>query len=67
MTVLVVATTSCSVPPGARRPLVAPLVLAAVVAAMGISTLICTVARTEEQAGGWNAMVAISLAILAGR
>jgi ABC-2 type transport system permease protein len=41
-------------------------VLTAVVASMGVSILICTLARTEEQAGGWNAMVAISLAILGG-
>lgn len=45
---------------------VALLVLAAVVAAMGITALITTLARTEEQAGGWNSIVAVTLAILGG-
>jgi ABC-2 type transport system permease protein len=44
----------------------AALVLAAVVAAMGITALITTLARTEEQAGGWNSIVAVTLAILGG-
>ena len=42
------------------------LVLSAVVAAMGITALITTLARTEEQAGGWNSIVAVTLAILGG-
>jgi ABC-2 type transport system permease protein len=42
------------------------LIVAAVVAAMGITALITTLARTEEQAGGWNAIVAVTLAILGG-
>jgi ABC-2 type transport system permease protein len=66
MTVLVVATTVLLGAEWGPPALVAPLVLAAIVAAMGVSTLICTVARTEEQAGGWNAMIAITLAILGG-
>jgi ABC-2 type transport system permease protein len=66
MTVLVVATTILLGAQWGPPPLVAALVLCAVVAAMGVSTLICTVARTEEQAGGWNAMIAITLAILGG-
>jgi ABC-2 type transport system permease protein len=41
-------------------------VLAAVIAAMGITALITTLARTEEQAGGWNAIVAVTLGILGG-
>jgi ABC-2 type transport system permease protein len=45
---------------------VAALVLAAVIAAMGITALITTLARTEEQAGGWNSIVAVTLAILGG-
>ena len=45
---------------------VAALVLAAVTAAMGITALITTLARTEEQAGGWNSIVAVTLAILGG-
>lgn len=66
MTVLVVATTALLGAQWGPPALVAPLVLAAVVSAMGISILVCTLARTEEQAGGWNAMVAITLAILGG-
>lgn len=66
MTVLVVATTALLGAEWGSPALVAPLVLAAVVSAMGISILVCTLARTEEQAGGWNAMVAITLAILGG-
>jgi len=45
---------------------VALLVLGAVTAAMGITALIATLARTEEQAGGWNSIVAITMAILGG-
>jgi ABC-2 type transport system permease protein len=45
---------------------VAFLVLGAVIAAMGITALITTLARTEEQAGGWNAIVAVTMAILGG-
>lgn len=66
MTVLVAAS---SVLLGARwgDPIgVAALVLAAVIAAMGITALITTLARTEEQAGGWNSIVAVTLAILGG-
>jgi ABC-2 type transport system permease protein len=42
------------------------LVLGAVTAAMGITALITTLARTEEQAGGWNSIVAVTMAILGG-
>jgi ABC-2 type transport system permease protein len=66
MTVLVVATTALLGASWGPPALVAPLILTAVVASMGVSILICTLARTEEQAGGWNAMVAITLAILGG-
>jgi ABC-2 type transport system permease protein len=66
MTVLVIATTLLLGAQWGPPVLVAPLVLTAVVAAMGISMLVCTLARTEDQASGWNAMVAISLAILGG-
>jgi ABC-2 type transport system permease protein len=45
---------------------VALLVVAIVVAAMGITALVTTLARTEEQASGWNAILAITLAILGG-
>jgi len=66
MTVLVIATTLLLGAEWGPPALVAPLVLSAVIAAMGISMLVCTLARTEDQASGWNAMVAISLAILGG-
>jgi len=45
---------------------VAILVVSAVLAAMGITALVTTLARTEEQAGGWNAIVAVTLGILGG-
>ncbi|HET7645160.1 MAG TPA: ABC transporter permease [Candidatus Limnocylindria bacterium] len=45
---------------------VAALIVAAVVAATGITAFITTFARTEEQAGGWNSIVAVTLAILGG-
>ncbi len=45
---------------------VAALIVAAVLSAMGITALITTLARTEEQAGGWNAIVAVTLGILGG-
>lgn len=66
MTVLVLGTTVLLGADWGPPALVAPLVVVAVLAAMGVSILICTLARTEEQAGGWNAMVAITLAILGG-
>jgi ABC-2 type transport system permease protein len=66
MTVLVAATSILLGATWGPPALVAPLVLAAVVAASGVSMLICTLARTDEQAGGWNAMVSISLAVLGG-
>ncbi len=42
------------------------LLVAAVASASGISTLVATLARSEEQAGAWNAIVAMTLAILGG-
>ncbi len=42
------------------------MIVAAVVAVTGITALITTLARTEEQAGGWNSIVAVSLGILGG-
>ena len=45
---------------------VSALIVAAVLAAMGITALITTLGRTEEQAGGWNAIVAVTLGILGG-
>ena len=42
------------------------LIVGAVLAAMGITALITTLGRSEEQAGGWNAIVAVTLGILGG-
>jgi ABC-2 type transport system permease protein len=66
MTVLVIATTVLVGAAWGPPVLVALLVLAAVVAAMGISAAIASFARTPQQAGGLNAIVAISLAALGG-
>ncbi|HEX6343284.1 ABC transporter permease [Umezawaea sp.] len=65
-TVLVVAT---SVLMGARwgHPLgVALLVVAGVLAATGIVAVVASLARTSDQAGGWQAVVAITLGALGG-
>jgi ABC-2 type transport system permease protein len=66
MTVLVVGTSALLGATWGPPLLVGALIVAAVVAASGMSMLICTLARTDEQAGGWNAMVSISLAVLGG-
>lgn len=66
MAVLVVASTLLLGAEWGSPLAVALLVLAAVIAAMGITALITTLARTEEQAGGWNSIVAVTLAILGG-
>ena len=42
------------------------LVIAAVISAVGISTLVATLARTVEQAGGLNAIVALCMAAIGG-
>ncbi len=66
MTVLWVATTAIGHASWGSPPLVLLLILGAVVAAMGISTLVSTLARTPQQAGGLNAIVALSLAAIGG-
>ena len=66
MGILVVATTMLGNADWGSPPLVAILVVAAVIAAVGISTLVATVARTVEQAGGLNAIVALCLAAIGG-
>jgi ABC-2 type transport system permease protein len=66
MTVLVVATGVLLGATWGPPLLVAPLVLAAVVAAVGLSMLVCTLARTEAQAGTWNSMLGITMAVLGG-
>jgi ABC-2 type transport system permease protein len=66
MTVLVLASTALLGAEWGDPVAVALLVLGAVTAAMGITALITTLARTEEQAGGWNSIVAVTMAILGG-
>ena len=66
MTVLVVATTVLIHASWGPPPLVALLIVSAVVAAMGISMVVASVARTPQQAGGLNAIVALSLAAIGG-
>jgi len=66
MTILVVATTLIGHASWGPPPLVALLVVSAVVAAIGISTLVATLARTVEQAGGLNAIVALCMAAVGG-
>jgi ABC-2 type transport system permease protein len=66
MSVLVVATTALVHAQWGPPALVAILVVSAVIAAMGISTVVSTLARTPQQAGGLNAIVALSLAAIGG-
>ena len=66
MTVMIVATTILQGASWGSPPLLIPLVLAAVLSAMGISTLVASIARTQQQAGGLNAIVALSLAAIGG-
>jgi ABC-2 type transport system permease protein len=66
MTVLLVATTlllgaSFGAPAG-----VAVLVVAAVLAATGITAVIASLARTAEQAGGWQSIISTVLGLLGG-
>ncbi|MDF1596549.1 MAG: ABC transporter permease [Acidimicrobiia bacterium] len=66
MTVLAVASTRLLGADWGDPLGVALLVLAAVVSATGVSAMAATMAKTEEQASGWNAILAMSLAILGG-
>ena len=66
MSVLVVATTVIKGANWGPPPLVALLIVAAVIAAMGISMAVSSLARTSQQAGGLNAIVAFSLAAIGG-
>jgi linearmycin/streptolysin S transport system permease protein len=66
MTVLWAATTLISGATWGTPALVAALIVSAVIAAMGISTLAATLARTPQQAEGLNAVIAISLAAIGG-
>jgi ABC-2 type transport system permease protein len=66
MTVLWLATSVLQHASWGPPPLVILLVVAAVSSAMGISTLVASVAKTAQQAGGLNAIVAMSLSAIGG-
>ena len=66
MSVLGVVTTLVQGAAWGPPALVAVLIVAAVCAAMGISMLAGSIARTPQQAGGLNAIVALSLSALGG-
>ena len=66
MTVLIVGTTLLVHAAWGPPLLVAVLVLSGVVAATGISMVVATFARTPQQAGALNSIVALSLAALGG-
>jgi ABC-2 type transport system permease protein len=66
MTVIVVASSLLLSAEWGNPIGVGALIVAAVLAAMGITAMITTLGRTEEQAGGWNAIVAVTLGILGG-
>jgi ABC-2 type transport system permease protein len=66
MTVMVAATTLLMGASWGDPIAVAALVLAVSASATGIATLVVGFARTEEQAGGAIAIVAMSLAVLGG-
>jgi ABC-2 type transport system permease protein len=66
MTVLVAATTLVAHATWGPPPLVGALIVAAVIAAVGISTMVATLAKTVEQAGSLNAIVALCLSAIGG-
>jgi linearmycin/streptolysin S transport system permease protein len=66
MTTMVIATTLLVHAAWGPPALLAVLLLAAVIAATGISTLVSTLVKTIEQAGGLNAIVALSMAAIGG-
>jgi ABC-2 type transport system permease protein len=66
MTVMAVATTLLVHASWGSPALVASLIVAAAVAATGVSMLVATFARTPQQAGALNAMVALTMAAIGG-
>jgi ABC-2 type transport system permease protein len=66
MAVIVVATTLLLGADWGDPPAVAALVISTALAATGIATLIVGFARTEEQAGNFIAVVAMTLAVFGG-
>jgi ABC-2 type transport system permease protein len=66
MAVMAVATTAFQGASWGPPAFVALLIMAAVVSATGISTVVASTARTPQQAGGLNAIVALSLSAIGG-
>ncbi|HEY4751695.1 MAG TPA: ABC transporter permease [Candidatus Limnocylindrales bacterium] len=66
MTVLILGSSILVHASWGSPPLVAALVFTGVIAATGISMVVATFARTPQQAGAVNAMVALSLAAIGG-
>jgi ABC-2 type transport system permease protein len=66
VSVLVVATTVLLGADWGDPSAVALLVVAGVLAATGITAVVASTARTAEQAGSWQAVVAVSLGLLGG-
>jgi len=66
MTVLAVATTLLFGASWGNPAGVAVLIVAAILAAMGIMALVATLARNAEQAGNWQSVVAVVLGLLGG-
>ncbi len=66
LTVLVVATSLFLGAEWGNPLAVAALVLCGVLAATGITAVVASTARTAEQAGSWQAVVAVSLGLLGG-
>ena len=66
MGVLVVATTLLFGASSGDPLGVGVLVIGAVLATMGIMALVATIAKTPEQAGNWQTVVAIVLGLLGG-
>ncbi|GLH99720.1 ABC transporter permease [Phytohabitans aurantiacus] len=66
MTVLVVATTVLMGAAWGNPIGVALLVLGGVLAATGVTALVASLARTADQAGGWQAVIAVVLGLLGG-
>jgi ABC-2 type transport system permease protein len=66
MSVLAAATTLIAHADWGPPPLVAALIVAAAVSAVGISMLVATLARTVEQAAGLNAIIALCMSAIGG-
>jgi ABC-2 type transport system permease protein len=66
MTVLITATSLLLGAAWGNVVGVALLVVAGILAAMGVTAVVATLARTAEQAGSWQAIIAVVLGLLGG-